>query len=195
MVSITDLITNLPEVVEFNDFGIMKEKILTISPQMFDRKLNETQNLINKIQSLVDILIKECPKSPVSVEDNDTFMKSFKLKILQFKVHINEFRKHYSQLSCDFAFYMESELLLNQEKLINSNCQSESQSQFFYYTKPSESYPWHFKQDLDNVLCGLQSFQRNEGDLINGINTLRRMENISEIKVVTNKFGYLTINN
>jgi len=193
MVSITDLVTNLPEVVEFNDFGVMKKKILTISPQIFERKLTETQNFINRILSLVDIILKECPKSLVLREEDDMFMKSFKLNILQFKVHINDFRRYYSQLSNDFAFYMESDLLLNQEKLINSCCQSESQSRFFKFTKPSEIYPWRFQQDLDNMLNILDGFDRNAKDLIDEINSLRRRENISEIKVVTNNFGYLTI--
>lgn len=192
MASVADLVTNLPRAAEFNDFGTIKEKILSISPQMFDSKLNETQNLINNIQSLIDILINECPDT---VSDNIEFMISFKLNILEFKEYVNTFRKNYNKLSSDVGYYMESELLLSQEKLINEKCQSEKDSQFYRYSKPSEIYPWYFNLDLENLVHTSEIFQKNERNLIMGLNALRRKENIYEIKVVTNKFGYLTIRN
>ncbi|CUM45284.1 uncharacterized protein AC631_00401 [Debaryomyces fabryi] len=192
MASVADLVTSLPRAAEFNDFGTIKEKILSISPQMFDSKLNETQNIINNIQSLVDILINECPDT---VSDNIEFMISFKLNILEFKEYINTFRQNYNKLSSDFGYYMESELLLSQEKLINENCQSEKDSRFYRYSRPSERFPWNFKLDLENLVYPSEIFQKIKRDLIMGVNALRRNENIYEIKVVTNKFGYLTISN
>lgn len=85
--------------------------------------------------------------------------------------------------------------MLNQEKLINGNFQNENQSQFFSFTRPTENYPWNFKCDLDNLTNTPEKIERIGNDLINGINSFRRRENISEIKVVIEKFGYLTINN
>lgn len=195
MASMTDLITNLPEIVDFNEFGRIKETILVISPRMFDSYLNETQNLINKIESLANIVINETPKEP-DIEGEAVPMKSLKLSLLRFKNNIIIFRRKYIKFISDFAFYLDCELLLNQEKLIkNTTCQSEIKSDVFTYNRPLENTIWNFKSDLESLINCSYSFETSERELIPEINRFRRMINISQIKVVTNRLGYLTIDN
>lgn len=195
MASMIDLITNLPEIVDFNEFGRIKETILVISPRMFDSYLNETQNLINKIESLANIVINETPKEP-DIEGEAVPMKPLKLSLLRFKNNIIIFRRKYIKFISDFAFYLDCELLLNQEKLIkNTTCQSEIKSDVFTYTRPLENTIWNFKSDLESLINCSYSFETSERELIPEINRFRRMINISQIKVVTNRLGYLTIDN
>ncbi|CAG89225.2 DEHA2F11770p [Debaryomyces hansenii CBS767] len=195
MASMTDLITNIPEIVDFNEFGRIKETISVISPRMFDSYLNEAQNLINKIESLANIVINETPKEP-DVEGEVVPVKSLKLCLLRFKNNIITFRRKYVKFISDFAFYSECELLLNQEKLIkNTTCQPEIQSDVFIYTRTLEDSIWNFKSDLESLINCSYSFETSERELIPEINRFRRMINISQIKVVTNRLGYLTIDN
>ncbi|CUM47664.1 unnamed protein product [Debaryomyces tyrocola] len=195
MASMTDLLTNLPEIVEFNDFGRIKETILMISPRMFDRYLNETQNLMNKIGSLASIVINESPKEP-DFGGETVSVKPLKLGLLQFKKNISDFRQKYATLASHFAYYMDCELFLNQEKLIkNVTCLSETESEVFKYGRPLETTIWYFKSDLERLIGCSYSFENSERDLIHQINLLREVINISQIKVVTNRLGYLTIDN
>lgn len=192
----TDLLTNISDIVDFNEFGRIKETILMISPRMFDSNLNEAQTLINQIESLAAIVINETPKEP-DFEVEDFSVKSLKLSLLRFKSNIIIFRRKYNTFISDFAFYLECELLMNQEKLIkNDTCQSEIKSDVFkFYSRPLEDSLWKFKSDLESLRSCSYSFEEIRTELIREINRVRGMINISQIKVVTDRLGYLTINN
>lgn len=212
MASVDELISSLPEIGHFN-FNWIKQKIRSIDPGLSPR-LDESEILINRVESLSFILKNETPRDIISLEDSNISLDLFKLNILRLKNIVNFFERDDRKLTVAFTCYKECLHIFEIEKLIKikmSQPESDSEAEIGSDIEidsvveisledesdseivPISPYWVVLRQDINRFDSHSSGLKKIENALISGMNSLRGTVGLSEIKFVTDKVGYHTI--
>lgn len=193
MVTIDELVSDIQDIGFFDFYEIM-DKIHSIDPKIYDRYLYEIQRNLNRLESLTNIITRKVPIDEFFSEDPRLALQQFKLDLVKFRLDINVVKKDFRILIEDYTCYNSCKSIFDKEVLIADNVlEFKELLRFFWPSNPLSAQMSTIEHDLKYNELALGFIEKAEKDLIMELNSLRRFENLPEIKLLTEHFESLAI--